>query len=472
MMADRIASGGSIGSSIRNSISDKLKAKATGVKEKFDPLNIARAMTGGGRLAPAILGKLTGRSQSDINYFAGDKNKKGKSYTQIPTYMNTPGEGLGGSAVDVLNKMLAFMVNSRASDLKKKETAKQFLEEQKVEEQRRQDEFLELLKVYTSLGTSTVIKAEEGENMMDKFKKMLDDLARKFQSLLNAIDPFKNPKVLASLVGLLTSPLSLTIGAIIAATYGLTKLAEYTPNYSVLSPKEAQNILSSGDPFAIQEEGGYDKLANIIRNGPAEAQKALDDFKAGRITEPEINKLGGVKKLEEIAGQTGLAVPENVELPDRVQPRPERRGQSQVMWDQRYGKDYNPDGTRKPTQVPNTGTTPAPAATPVPNSGSSSVPAATPMPNTGTPFATPASNQSSASPVQQTPVSTRMNNAIGENQDLNLSVNMDTQTPVEPIITTNTSSVDLPDRPIPATALVRDKTPILAHVLNASIVPV
>lgn len=454
MMADRIASGGSIGSSIRSSISDKLKARATGVKEKFDPMNIARAMTGGGRLAPAILGRLTGRSQSDINYFAGDKNKKGRSYTQIPTYMNTPGEGLGGSAVDVLNKMLAFMVNSRASDLKKKETAKQFLEEQKVEEQRRQDEFLELLKVYTSLGTSTVIKAEEGENMMDKFKRMLDALAYKFQKMLDAINVFKNAKALASLVGLLTNPLGLTIAAIIAATYGLKKLEEAMPNYSVLTPQEAQNVLNSRDPFAIQQEGGYDKLANIIRNGPAEAQKALDDFKAGRITEPEINKLGGVTKLEEIAKQTGLAVPENVALPDKIHARPTRRGQSQMMWDQKYGKDYNPDGTRKPTQVPNTGT--SPAATPVPN----------------TPPPPPASNQSSAEPVQQTPVSARMNNAVGENQDLNLMVNMDTQTPVAPIITTNTSSVDLPDRPIPATALVRDRTPILAHVLNASLAPV
>lgn len=470
MMADRIASGGSVGSSIRSSISDKLKAKATGVKEKFDPLNIARAMTGGGRLAPAILGKLTGRSQSDINYFAGDKNKRGKSYTQIPTYMNTPGEGLGGSAVDVLNKMLSFMVNSRERDLKKKETAKQFLEEQKVEEQRRQDEFLELLKVYTSLGTSTVIKAEEGNNMMDKFKQMLDALARKFQGLLNAIDPFKNPKVLSSLVGLLTNPLGLTIGAIIAATYGLKKLSESMPNFSVLTPQEAQNVLSGGDPFAIQQEGGYDKLANIIRNGPAEAQKALDDFKAGRITEPEINKLGGVKKLEEIAGQTGLAVPENVALPDKIHARPERRGQAQTMWDQKYGKDYNPDGTRKVTQIPNTGAPPAPAATQMPNTGGAPSTPATSPGSGGT--TTPAGNQSSASPVQQTPVSTRMNNAIGENQDLNLTVNMDTQTPVPPIITTSTSSVDLPDRPIPATALVRDKTPILAHVLNASLVPV
>lgn len=455
LMADKITSGSGVGSALSGAISEKLKAKATGVKEKFDPMNIAKFMTGGSRLAPAILGRLTGRSQSDINYFAGEKNKKG-NYTQVPTSMSTPGEGLGGSAVDILNKMLSFLVNSRERDLKKKETAKQFLEEQKVEEQRRQDEFLKLLKEYTSLSTSTVIRAEEGNNMLDNLKRMLDALAYKFNSMLDAINVFKNPKALASLVGLLTNPLGWTIGAIIAARYGLTKLAEYTPNYSVLSPKEAQAVLERRDAIETQQFGGYDKLADIIRNGPAEAQKALDDFKAGRITEPEINKLGGVKKLEEIASQTGLAVPENVALPDRVQPRPERRGQSQMMWDQRYGKDYNPDGTRKPTQVPNTGTTPAPAATPMPNESS----------------APPAGNQSSAQPVQQTPSSARMNDAVGENQDLNLMSNVNTQTPVAPIVTTNTNSVDLPDRTIPATALVRDKTPILAHVLNASIVPV
>jgi hypothetical protein len=49
---------------------------------------------------------------------------------------------------------------------------------------------------------------------------------------------------------------------------------------------------------------------------------------------------------------------------------------------------------------------------------------------------------------------------------------MDIQTPVAPVLTTNTSSVNLPDRPIPATALVRDKTPILDYVLQLSVTPV
>ena len=473
-MADRIASGGSVGSSIRNSISDKLKAKVTGVKEKFDPLNIARAMTGGGRLAPAILGRLTGRSQSDINYFAGDKNKKERSYTQIPTSMATPGEGLGGSAVDVLNKMLAFMVNSRASDLKKKETAKQFIEEQKVEEQRRQDEFLELLKVYTSLGTSTIIKAEEGNNIMDTIKKMLDALARKFQSLLDAINVFKNPKALASLVGLLTNPIGLaiagTVAAVLAAEYGLRKLGEATPNFSVLTPQEAQNILATRDPIAIQQEGGYDKLADIIKNGPAAAQKALDDFKAGKITEAQLNDLGGEEKLTEMTKQTGLSIPEKVELPNTVPPLNSMPDQSRGLWMEKYGKDYNTDGTRKATQVPSTGTTPAPPASP---GGTSAPPAsATPVGGGGTQTPPAVNSGANLQPVQQMPMSARMNDAVDENQNLNLTAGMDTQTPVAPVLTTNTSSVNLPDRPIPATALVRDKTPILDYVLQLSVTPV
>ncbi len=473
-MTDKITSGKGVGSALSGAISDKLRARATGVKEKFDPMNIAKFMTGGSRLGPAIVGRLTGRSQADINYFSGDKKRK-NSYTQMPTSMSSPGEGLGGSAVDVLNKMLTFMMNSRERDLKKKETAKQFIEEQKVEEQRRQDEFLKLLREYTSLGTTSLVKAEEGNNIMDMVKRMLDALARKFQSLLDAINVFKNPKALSSLVGLLTNPIGLaiagTVAAVLAAQYGLKKLEEQLPNFSVLTPQEAQNILASRDPIAIQREGGYDKLSDIIKNRPAEAQKALDDFKAGKITEAQLNDLGGEKRLTEMAKQTGLSIPEKVELPDRVQPRPTRRDDpNRLLWDQKYGKDYNADGTRKATQVPSTGATPAPPASP---GGTSAPPAsATPMGGGGTQTPPAVNSGANLQSVQQVPMSARMNNAVDENQSLNLTAGMDIQTPVAPVLTTNTSSVNLPDRPIPATALVRDKTPILDYVLQLSVTPV
>ena len=76
LITDNIVSGGDIGSSIRQALSDRSKARMTGIKEKFDPLNIVKALTGGSRLAPALLGRLTGRSPEAIRYFSKDPKKK------------------------------------------------------------------------------------------------------------------------------------------------------------------------------------------------------------------------------------------------------------------------------------------------------------------------------------------------------------------------------------------------------------
>ena len=71
LAAQNIASGGGVIGSLGSAISNKLKAKVTGIKEKFDPLNIAKKLTG--NFGAAVLGKLTGRSKRDIQYFAGGK---------------------------------------------------------------------------------------------------------------------------------------------------------------------------------------------------------------------------------------------------------------------------------------------------------------------------------------------------------------------------------------------------------------
>ena len=75
-MAENLISGSGIGESFKKTLSEKSKARMTGIKEKFDPLNIAKALTGGSRLGPALLGKMTGRSQQDLQYFAGDPKKQ------------------------------------------------------------------------------------------------------------------------------------------------------------------------------------------------------------------------------------------------------------------------------------------------------------------------------------------------------------------------------------------------------------
>ena len=71
LAAQNIALGNGVIGSLGSAMSSKFKAKVTGIKESFDPLNIAKKLTG--NFGSAVLGRLTGRNKEDIRYFAGGK---------------------------------------------------------------------------------------------------------------------------------------------------------------------------------------------------------------------------------------------------------------------------------------------------------------------------------------------------------------------------------------------------------------
>jgi len=172
LIADRIMSGGSIGSSIKGAISDRMKAKAMGAKEKWDPLNIAKRLTGGGSLAPALLGRMMGRSKEDINYVAG----KGTA-----TALGQETGNIGGGSVDVLNRILSFLQKSHEVDVRTMEVKKNFQEEAMNEEELRHQEFLESLKAFTSgNGTATTIinNYGNGEDGGSSIFDVLDNIDR------------------------------------------------------------------------------------------------------------------------------------------------------------------------------------------------------------------------------------------------------------------------------------------------------
>ncbi len=78
LISDKILDGGKISTSIKQSISEKLKAKSTRFKEKFDPLNIISALSGRNKFITSAASKIMGRSSEDAKYFF-NKNKKNKS---------------------------------------------------------------------------------------------------------------------------------------------------------------------------------------------------------------------------------------------------------------------------------------------------------------------------------------------------------------------------------------------------------
>jgi hypothetical protein len=70
---------GGLGTSLKKTLSLKSQARMTGIKETFDPMNLAKKATFGSNWAPAMMGKMLGRDQKSMEYFTGAKFKKGST---------------------------------------------------------------------------------------------------------------------------------------------------------------------------------------------------------------------------------------------------------------------------------------------------------------------------------------------------------------------------------------------------------
>lgn len=168
LMTDKLTSGQGVFSSARSALSDRSKARSLGFKEKFDPLNIAKVLTGGSNLAPAMLGRLLGRKTSDIRYFTGKKEYTPRSESSYYNNYTTPSMS-GGSrkATTVLNKMLSFMEKSRTDDMQEQDTLDSFNE---MNEKMREDRHKEVMDVFIE-ATNAKIRRRFDKHMAKEAKK-------------------------------------------------------------------------------------------------------------------------------------------------------------------------------------------------------------------------------------------------------------------------------------------------------------
>ena len=83
MMVKNLGQGDGIGESFSKTISEKTQARVKGFKQAFDPMQIAKTLTFGSNLAPALLGKLTGRSSKDIKFFSGKRRKSKADFSRL-----------------------------------------------------------------------------------------------------------------------------------------------------------------------------------------------------------------------------------------------------------------------------------------------------------------------------------------------------------------------------------------------------
>ena len=159
LITDNLVKGEGIGSSFGSAISDRTKATFTGIQESFDPLNIAKKLTGGSNLAPALLGRLMGRKQSTIEHFA--KPRKRPSARGVN--FETGGElEEGGEATEVLGMIYEELKMAE-------ETRKSLAKARKKEDESNEEREIERNKAI--IAALTVRKKKEEEDKKKRKKK-------------------------------------------------------------------------------------------------------------------------------------------------------------------------------------------------------------------------------------------------------------------------------------------------------------
>jgi hypothetical protein len=409
-----------LGASIAGAFSDKMKAKAKGYSEKFDRLNMVRALTGNGLIGKSITtlaGRAMGRSEDDIRYFGGFGSRKRKlkenKENKDPNFATIGSDEQaslqpGDSTADVLSKMLSFMTKTHELQKRERELEDVFKQEQTDEDNRRHKELVEAIKGYTKGNKSYVMdnnKSEETVGFFDGIKKwvmetfgdllMLKELAKIGPSLIKGLIMF--------ITALISGP-GIALAGLLTLIVGGAKLLEWlnskTPDMKVMSPTEAANTLKGGSEKDIETAGGREKLNKIITDSPTQAKEILD-----RNNEVEILAAGGKAKLDQIVKEGQIPVPTDAEMQgiksaDKIKPRPTTGGSAlkskQDAWDRDFGSRYNPDGTKKqgvePAKTEKQGVEPAKTETTKPTAVLENPTNATP---TGTP--TPTAVKTSAS---------------------------------------------------------------------------
>lgn len=171
LLSDQLAGDTTIRGAIGKTISLRTQAKIKGIKEKFDPLNIAKFLTGGSSLGPALLGKLTGRSEKDIQYFSG-RMRPIRERGTASRIGREPGTGMSEGVNEMLRKIYYLMQITRERDLQRSDTELNFAEEKKLEDEKRHKELLKVLSKLAK-GNATVTEEKSNRGLLDSLMDLL-----------------------------------------------------------------------------------------------------------------------------------------------------------------------------------------------------------------------------------------------------------------------------------------------------------
>lgn len=397
-IASRLVGGESFGSSIGKSLSEGTKARMTGLKEKINPMNIAKFMTGGSNLAAALAGRMTGASKENMKYFTGKQGKMDTASKIKPIQEN---EGIS----ELLNEIYLLLEDSRQARLRDMPTEEDIAERERKANDRHKA-LLDAINgkvIQGKKATASKVEDEQESSIFDNILGAfgLKDIAKSALSGLGRLATFA--------IGPIGAPL-LAAASIGAFGYFIYKALKAEPSYE--AEQEIKGIQQA------QEVGG---LAGVkdeedrIRKLP-EYERTMAELKSAEKT---------FWRDEDGNPQKGT----DTQLKGYAERGPEaKRAVEDYKKERDAGKTSSPV-TKESSTVPpapvtmGSETGEAPTATAIP-----SVTAAptTSVTTTGTPSATQTSSTTNtASPMELTPSSGAVAAVTSQNLEMNLPTERD-----------------------------------------------
>lgn len=300
LVAEKIVGGEDIGKSIKGSLSDKIKSFGTGIKKKFDPVNIAKGIGGAG--AAAIVGKKLGRDQSELEYYTGvkaDKKDTAKPVTETASKIEGVDKVQSGSSLtSVLSQIYDFMAKNREDDKLAKEEEKSKEEDERAEKEKRHKELLAALAALTGAPDSTTKKPDNkppGDGILDG---ILNLLGRVFGA---AVLKKYLGKAFGKVKGIFGEGAKAATETATAVEKGVAEGAAVAGEEAAVAGKTAGKVAETATKTSKILEGakGVLKFLNkipglsLIASGAAlivDIKSAIDRNEAGEISDQQLKK--------------------------------------------------------------------------------------------------------------------------------------------------------------------------------------
>jgi hypothetical protein len=356
MITEKLVEGNSIGSSIKATISEKSAARAKGFKEKIDPMNIIKFMTGGSKFAAALYGSARGRSKEDMKYFTGaprSAKEMGASSTRIDSLET------GNEMVSLLMKIYEFMRNTNEEDKTRKQREANFKEEMEYERGLRHKALLEALSGLKPGKTVTATKeTDDGgfggifAGLISFVKGLIDDALKGVMAILNGITEL----IEKSLIKMLGQKLiwSMIIRSVpqLAMLWGIYESKEYLDKILYAERMKDKEGKSAQKAFK-EKQTDFSKLKLT-----QDEAKAILEQDPGIGKDRDIASFGGIERVQAIADgkpDPGGIIPEsNEEIKRKLKLNEEIRKQksTSVPTSQAEAQDLKNVAGQQPMPVP------------------------------------------------------------------------------------------------------------------------